>query len=108
MPPYHEPSHLTQGLLFLDEPTSGLDPKGAEEFDQLILGLKSALDLTIVMVSHDLDSLWDVASRVAFLGDGKVLAEQPMQDLVKNPNPLIQRYFEGPRGELRTKAHTAL
>jgi phospholipid/cholesterol/gamma-HCH transport system ATP-binding protein len=96
---------LDPELLFLDEPTSGLDPKGAEEFDQLILGLKSALDLTIVMVSHDLDSLWDVTSRVAFLGDGKVLAQQPMQDLVKNPNPLIQGYFAGPRGELRIKAH---
>lgn len=95
---------LDPELLFLDEPTSGLDPKGAEAFDDLILGLKKALNLTIVMVSHDLDSLWDIADRVAFLGEGKVLAEAPMQELVKNTNPIIQNYFKGKRGELRIKA----
>ncbi len=96
---------LDPELLFLDEPTSGLDPKGAEAFDDLIMGLKAALNLTIVMVSHDLDSLWDVSDRVAFIGEGKVLAEASMKELVKNPHPLIQNYFKGKRGELRIKAN---
>ncbi len=96
---------LDPELLFLDEPTSGLDPQGASEFDELILGLKQTLNLTIVMVSHDLDSLWDVADRVAFLGDKRVLAEESMPNLVKNPNPIIQDYFSGRRGQLRIKAH---
>ena len=98
---------LDPELLFLDEPTSGLDPQGAGDFDELILGLKEALNLTIVMVSHDLDSLWNVADRIAFLGEGKVLAEQPMPELVKNKNPIIKEYFSGTRGALRIKAHSA-
>jgi phospholipid/cholesterol/gamma-HCH transport system ATP-binding protein len=98
---------LDPELLFLDEPTSGLDPQGAGDFDELIVGLKEALNLTIVMVSHDLDSLWDVANRVAFLGEGRVLAEQPMQELVNNPAPLIKNYFKGARGQLRIKAHAS-
>lgn len=94
---------LDPELLFLDEPTSGLDPKGAEQFDELIRSLQGALNLTIVMVTHDLDSLWNVTDRVGFLGDGKMLAELPMEELVMSKNPIIQRYFSGPRGELRTQ-----
>lgn len=92
---------LDPELLFLDEPTSGLDPQGADEFDELIKGLKAALNLTIVMVSHDLDSLWGVSSRVGFIGEGRVLAEQPMASLVDNPNPIIKNYFKGHRGQVR-------
>ena len=54
-------------LLLLDEPTSGLDPQGAEEFDALVLNLRSILGLTIVMVTHDLDTLWQITDKVAFL-----------------------------------------
>ncbi len=96
---------LDPELLFLDEPTSGLDPKGAEEFDELIRSLQQTLNLTIIMVTHDLDSLWNVTDRVGFLGDGKMLAELPMQELVQDSNPLIKRYFSGPRGELRNSAN---
>lgn len=84
-------------LLLLDEPTSGLDPKSASDFDQLILELRASLNLTIVMVSHDTDSLWAVADRVAFLGQQRVLAMSPMQELVHNPQPLIQEYFTSAR-----------
>ncbi len=94
---------LDPELLFLDEPTSGLDPQGADEFDELIKALKEALNLTIVMVSHDLDSLWGVSSRVAFIGEGRVLAEQTMAELVDNPNPIIKNYFKGPRGQIRDR-----
>lgn len=89
---------LDPELIFLDEPTAGLDPNTAAGFDELILNLQSTMGLTIVMVTHDLDSLWKVTNRVAFLGDGVVLGVDHMSVLVKNPNPLIQDFFGGQRG----------
>jgi phospholipid/cholesterol/gamma-HCH transport system ATP-binding protein len=89
---------LDPELLFLDEPTAGLDPETADGFDNLILDLQSTMGLTIVMVTHDLDSLWKVTNRVAFLGEKTVLAVEPMSKLVKNPHPLIQAFFAGTRG----------
>lgn len=89
---------LDPELIFLDEPTAGLDPETASGFDELILNLQSTMGLTIVMITHDLDSLWKVTDRVAFLGDGVVLSVDSMQNLVKNPNPLIQEFFGGERG----------
>jgi len=91
---------LDPELLFLDEPTTGLDPKAASVLDELVLNLKASLGLTIVMVTHDLDSLWRTTDRVAFLGEGKVLCLAPMAELVKNEHPLIQEYFTGPRGRI--------
>jgi phospholipid/cholesterol/gamma-HCH transport system ATP-binding protein len=88
---------LDPELLFLDEPTSGLDPIGAALFDDLIIHLKQLLNLTIVMITHDSDSIWRTADRVAFLGDGRVLALGPVADVAKHPHPEIQRYFGGPR-----------
>ncbi len=84
-------------LLILDEPTSGLDPKSAGDFDELIVKLKNSLQLTIVMVSHDPASLWKVADEVAFVGDGRVLAVDPMSRLVKRKHPKIREYFSSPR-----------
>jgi phospholipid/cholesterol/gamma-HCH transport system ATP-binding protein len=91
---------LDPELLFLDEPTAGLDPDSASGFDELILTLQATMGLTIVMVTHDLDSLWKVTNRVAFLGEGKVLCVAPMAELVKNPHPLIREFFNGPRGRV--------
>lgn len=88
---------LDPELLFLDEPTSGLDPVGAAAFDELILELRQALNLTVVMVTHDPDSLWRTADRIAFLGEGQVLALAPITAVAANPHPEIQRYFGGPR-----------
>ncbi|HTM63703.1 MAG TPA: ATP-binding cassette domain-containing protein [Gammaproteobacteria bacterium] len=87
-------------LIFLDEPTSGLDPNTAAGFDELILNLQETMGLTIVMVTHDLDSLWQVTDRVAFLGRGTVLAAEPMQTLVNNPDPMIHEFFQGARGRI--------
>ena len=89
---------LDPELIFLDEPTAGLDPNTAAGFDDLILNLQSTMGLTIVMVTHDLDSLWKITNRVAFLGEKTVLCVEPMSKLVKNPHPLIQAFFSGPRG----------
>lgn len=87
-------------LVFLDEPTSGLDPNTAAAFDELILNLQQTMGLTIVMITHDLDSLWKVTNRVAFLGQGKVLAIEPMATLVKSSDPQIKEFFQGPRGRI--------
>jgi len=87
-------------LVFLDEPTSGLDPNTAAAFDELILNLQKTMGLTIVMITHDLDSLWKVTDRVAFLGKGKVMAVEPIENLVKSTEPQIHDFFQGPRGRL--------
>ena len=88
---------LDPELLFLDEPTSGLDPISANMFDELIKGLQQSLGLTVVMVTHDLDSLRAVASRVAVLVDKKIKTGTIAQ-LRQDPDPWIQEYFSGPRG----------
>ncbi len=80
-------------LLFLDEPTSGLDPLSARQFDKLIVFLRDTLNLTIVIVSHDMESLKRTTDRVAFIGEGKVLSVQPIDELMKNKHPLIADYF---------------
>jgi phospholipid/cholesterol/gamma-HCH transport system ATP-binding protein len=85
---------LDPELLFLDEPTSGLDPQSARELDELILNLRASLNLTVVMVIHDLATLWHATDTVAFLGDGKVIANLPMAELVKDDHPLIHEYFK--------------
>lgn len=94
-------------LLFLDEPTAGLDPVAANSFDELILDLQQALGLTIVLVTHDLDTLWRVTNRVAFLGEEKVLEIGPMQQLAESTWPEIQEYFRGPRGRMTAKQYSS-
>jgi len=89
---------LDPELLFLDEPTSGLDPLSADAFDDLVLDLKAALDPTVVLVSHDLDTLWRVADRVVLLGEGRLLAEGRMQELARSSDAAVVRFFQGPRG----------
>lgn len=96
---------LDPELIFLDEPTAGLDPNTAAGFDELILNLQSTMGLTIVMITHDLDSLWKVTDRVAFLGEGKVLCVDAMPALVKNPHPQIQSFFGGPRGRVAEQGY---
>ncbi|MBU6433060.1 MAG: ATP-binding cassette domain-containing protein [Nitrospirae bacterium] len=92
-------------LLFLDEPTAGLDPIIAAGFDELVLQLKALLGLTVVMVTHDLDSLWRISDRVAVLGNGTVLGVGTMQELSRSNDPLIREYFHGPRGRSAEAQH---
>ncbi|GAA3996985.1 ABC transporter ATP-binding protein [Sphingomonas humi] len=89
---------LDPELLFLDEPTAGLDPIGAQAFDQLIKGLQERLDLTVFLITHDLDSLYAICDRVAVLADQKVIAVDTIDRLLKLDHPWIQEYFNGPRG----------
>ncbi len=81
-------------LLFLDEPTSGLDPLSAKQFDELVLFLRNTLKLTVVLISHDIESLKRITDRVAFVGKGKILAIEPIEALMQNSNPLIADYFD--------------
>ena len=88
---------LDPELLFLDEPTAGLDPDSAAGVDELVLKLRDLFGLTIVMITHDLDLLWQVADRVAVLADGKVQGIGSMAELALMDNPAIQPFFNGPR-----------
>jgi phospholipid/cholesterol/gamma-HCH transport system ATP-binding protein len=89
---------LDPELVFLDEPTSGLDPIGAADFDQLIATLQETLGLTVFMVTHDLDSLYSICDRVAALADGRVIAQGPIETLLKSEHPWLRAYFHGVRG----------
>jgi phospholipid/cholesterol/gamma-HCH transport system ATP-binding protein len=89
---------LDPDLLFLDEPTAGLDPLSAAGFDVLVRRLKELLGLTIFMVTHDLDLLWRVADRVAFMVAGRIAGVGTMQELSTSQEPMVREYFDGPRG----------
>ena len=87
---------LDPGLLFLDEPTSGLDPVSAAAFDDLVLFLQKQLNLTIVMITHDLDSIFRTCNRVGVIVD-KHMESDTLDRIVDYPNPWIQEYFHGER-----------
>jgi phospholipid/cholesterol/gamma-HCH transport system ATP-binding protein len=89
---------LDPELLFLDEPTAGLDPDSAAGVDELVRRLRDLFGLTIVMITHDLDLLWQVADRVAVLAEGKVQGIGSMSELSHADNPAIRQFFDGPRG----------
>ncbi len=89
---------LDPRLLFLDEPTAGLDPIGAAAFDQLILQLRETLDLTVFLITHDLDTLHTICDRVAVLADKRVLTVGTIEELLAFDHPWVQEYFRGPRG----------
>lgn len=88
---------LDPQMLFLDEPTAGLDPVGASAFDELILQLRDALDLTVFMVTHDLDSLFAICDRVSVLVDKHIGIADTLENVVKYDHPWVQEYFGGPR-----------
>ena len=95
---------LDPDILFLDEPTSGLDPIGAAEFDQLVLTLRDALDLTVFIVTHDLDTLYTICDRVAVLSDKRVLVADRLDIVEATDNSWVQEYFNGPRGRAARRA----
>ena len=88
---------LDPALLFLDEPTAGLDPIAATAFDELVLYLRRTLGLTVVMVTHDLDTLARTCDRVAVLVDRRVIVDT-LSGIVRNAHPWIREYFHGARG----------
>lgn len=92
---------LDPDLVFLDEPTAGLDPQSADGIDDLVLRLKELLGLTVIVVTHDLDTLWRVVDRVAVLDQGKLAGLGPMAELAHSDVPAVREYFSGPRGGVR-------
>ena len=84
-------------LVFLDEPTAGLDPISANQFDVLVRDLQKSLNLTVFMVTHDLDTLKATTDRIAVLVNKKIKVGT-IDQLRKDPDPWIQEYFSGVRG----------
>ncbi len=95
---------LDPELLFLDEPTAGLDPIGAAAFDQLTKELQATLGLTVFLITHDLDTLYEICDRVAVLADKRVIAVDTIPNLLKLDHPWVQEYFNGPRGRAASSA----
>lgn len=95
---------LDPKLLFLDEPTSGLDPISAAEFDELILYLQKELKLTVVMITHDLDTIFRTCNRVGVIVD-RHMEVDTLDGIVNNPHPWIQAYFHGERARARLERH---
>jgi len=89
---------LDPELLFLDEPTAGLDPIGAAKFDQLTKELQETLGLTVFLITHDLDTLYETCDRVAVLADRQVIGVGTIPELLETDHPWIDDYFNGPRG----------
>jgi phospholipid/cholesterol/gamma-HCH transport system ATP-binding protein len=89
---------LDPEVLFLDEPTAGLDPIGAAAFDSLIAELQDTLGLTVFLITHDLDTLYEICDRVAVIADKRVIACGTIPELLALDHPWIQEYFNGPRG----------
>jgi phospholipid/cholesterol/gamma-HCH transport system ATP-binding protein len=89
---------LEPELLFLDEPTAGLDPERSESFVSLIRTLHQEMHLTVIMVTHDLDTLFALSTKIAVLADKHVLTYGTPEDVIRVPHPFIKQFFLGTRG----------
>ena len=88
---------LDPEILFLDEPTAGLDPIAASAFDALIADLRNTLGLTVVMVTHDLDTLHAIVDRIAVVGEKRVLVDGDLDAMRQFDHPWVRDYFAGAR-----------
>ncbi len=86
-------------LLLLDEPTAGLDPESSDSFVELLRGLHKELGLTVVMVTHDLDTLFELSTQVAVLAQQRVIVKAPAREVIQFEHPFIHEFFLGPRGQ---------
>ena len=95
---------LEPELLFLDEPTAGLDPDRSESFVKLIQELHHKLNLTVVMVTHDLDTLVALSDRIAVLCEQRLVIVGTLDEVVANTHPFICNFFMGERGRRALEA----
>ncbi len=96
---------LDPKVVFLDEPTAGLDPNSAAGFDELIISLQEQLKLTVIMITHDLDSIWHTSDEIVYLGQKRVLLHDSVQNAANHPGIAdLYEYFNGTRGKI-TKAY---
>jgi phospholipid/cholesterol/gamma-HCH transport system ATP-binding protein len=86
-------------LLLLDEPTAGLDPDSSDGFVRLLRSLHRDLELTVIMVTHDLDTLFELSTRIAVLADQRVIVSGTPKEVIAHPHPFIQDFFLGERGQ---------
>ena len=96
---------LDPEILFLDEPSSGLDPISADAMDELVLQLRDSLQLTVVLVTHDMDSLWRVADRIVLLADRRIAACGTLDELLESDNDTVRSFFHSRRGRAAGAAH---
>lgn len=100
---------LDPKVLFLDEPTSGLDPNSASSFDELLLNLQQQLGLTVIMITHDLDSIWSISDEIVYLGNKQVLLHDTVANAANDQSiPELYKYFNGPRGLVTKTYHLTL
>jgi len=85
---------LNPEIILYDEPTSGLDPVGARNFDSLIVELRDILGITVVMITHDLDSIFGIVDRMAILADKHVVAEGPLKNVLQSQHPFVEDFFK--------------
>lgn len=95
---------LDPDILFLDEPTAGLDPVGATKFDELINDLKDTLGLTVVMITHDLDTLYAICDRVSVIAEKRIIVTGTLDEVMEYDHPWVQDYFGGPRARAALRA----
>jgi phospholipid/cholesterol/gamma-HCH transport system ATP-binding protein len=86
-------------LLLLDEPTAGLDPDSSDGFVRLLRSLHRELALTVVMVTHDLDTLFELSTRIAVLAEQRVIVTAKPKDVIAFRHPFIEEFFLGERGQ---------
>ena len=86
-------------LLLLDEPTAGLDPEASDSFCALLRSLHRDMELTVIMVTHDLDTLFELSTRIAVLADRKVIVNGRPKDVIAFSHPFIHEFFLGQRGQ---------
>ena len=85
-------------LLLLDEPTAGLDPDRSDAFCNLLRSMHQELGLTVVMVTHDLDTIYEISTRVAVVADKHVIIDAPPKEVIAFDHPFVREFFLGGRG----------
>lgn len=92
---------LDPSVLFLDEPTAGLDPNSAAAFDDLMLNLREQLGFTVIMITHDLDSIWRTSNEIVYLSNKKVILHDTVENAANRDDlPDLYEYFNGERGKI--------